>query len=157
LGGGTAFFVNQTTEIIQQLIVVSTLLLGFSFSIVVQFATNTSLSPLFQFARRVFFWALLMFIASTASLLLMLIRIDSYLAVQAVADPGGDPVPTYAFRWFNLLFTTTMLTLGGGLVLWISGLCMLATKDGKRFTAAICIASLIILVILAYALLMPDV
>jgi len=83
--GAEQLFVSQTTEIMRQLIVISTLLLGFSFSSVVQLATNPDLSPRFVQARRIFFWALLMFIAATGALLLMLVRIHGYLAVHAMA------------------------------------------------------------------------
>ena len=154
---GIEFFVTQTTEIIRQLIVVSTLLLGFSFSIVAQFATNASLSPMFLRARRVFFWALLMFIAATGALLLMLVRLHSYLAVHAVTQPEQALVPTYAFGWFNLLLGIALIGLSVGLVLWISGICLLATSEGKRFALTMTIASVAILLVLTLGLLLPDI
>ena len=156
MGSGTDFFITQTTEIIRQLIVISTLLLGFSFSSVVQLATNPDLSPRFVQARRIYFWALLMFIAATGALLLMLVRLHSYLAVQAVTQPEQPVVPTYAFGWFNLFFGMALVGLSVGLVLWISGICLMATSDGKRFVLPIVMASMVILLVLTLGLLLPD-
>jgi hypothetical protein len=156
MGSGTDFFITQTTGIIRQLIVIGTLLLGFSFSSVVQLATNPALSPRFVQARRIFFWALLMFIAATGALLLMLVRIHSYLAVHAVTEPEQAIVPTYALGWFNLFLAFALGGLSVGLVLWISGICLMATSDGKRFAPPIVIASMAILLILTLGLLLPD-
>jgi len=65
-------------------------------------------------------------------------------------------VPTYAFAWFNLLFGLALGGLSVGLVLWISGICLIATSDGKRFALPIVIASMTILLILTLGLLLPD-
>src|SRR6185312_11198256 len=121
-----AYF-DHVQSLFDQLLLVSALLFGFSFAVVVQLSTNKDASETHTWTRRLYFVALLLFVNATGSALILIIRTRNILLnyVLPTATPGDTDHAVLAILdapWVSFVLTSLTLSLLVGVILWMGGM-----------------------------------
>jgi hypothetical protein len=147
---GTYF--DHVQSLFDQLLLVSALLFGFSFAVVVQLSTNKDAATAFTWTRRLYFVALLLFVNATGSALILIMRTRNSLLNFVL--PGASPADTDQAAlavlnapWVSFLLTSLSLSLIAGVVLWMAGMVTLAIRDSRLFSWLVLAGVSVILVL----------
>ena len=145
-------YFDHVQSLFNQLLLVSALLFGFSFAVVVQLSTNKEASATHRWTRRLYFVALLLFVNATGAALILIMRTTNILLnyVMPVASPGDNDRAALAILdapWVSFLLTSLAVSLIVGVVLWMAGMVALAVNDSRPFALVVLAAVTIILVL----------
>jgi hypothetical protein len=119
---GTSF--NQVQSLFDQLLLVSALLFGFSFAVVLQLSTNKEAATAYTWTRRLYFVSLLLFVNATGSALILIMRTRNSLLHYVLPAPGDTDRAALAILnapWVSFLLTSLAVSLILGMVLWMAG------------------------------------
>jgi hypothetical protein len=145
-----AYF-DQVQSLFDQLLLVSALLFGFSFAVVVQLSTNKEAAA-YSWTRRLYFVALLLFVNATGSALILIIRsrntvLNYVMPTVSSGDTDQAVLSILGAPWVSFVLTSLTISLIAGIILWMAGMVMLAVRDSRPFTLFV-LASVVLILLL---------
>jgi hypothetical protein len=152
VSAGVGAYFAQVQSLFDQLLLVSALLFGFSFAVVVQLSTSKDAAETHAWIRRLYFVALLLFVNATGSALILIIRSRNILLNYALPTGSQEEADRAALAildapWVSFMLTSLTLSLIAGVVLWLAGMVTLAFRDRRPFALFVLVVVLLILLL----------